>query len=1297
MKVTHKLTVHMDDRRYIPCVDAVQLDANTRVLELTLLCGDVAWEVPEGKNVSVAFRKSDGHGGWYDKLPDESDACSYSGNVVTAVLAPEVLTAAGKTKVTVVIQDPDTLDQIAAFPVTVDVARNPAAGQGISNDYFEYKTMADVNAALEGFDKELEEFRESLRPIDFTLTAANVTDQGWGSIRDLPPGRIYRFPYNDHPDWYADLPYQTAKQSTLVVIGAGDTAWYTLYICAVKNGDIYFAYDDASATGAIKWQPLKKGEIIVTETGSAEAPLDLSGYGITSGSTVYFLPAAYTVAPFDMADLDHVTFYLGGATVQCAGAYFLKAQRCDHLKLQGGTITGGSVEIGGSFHGVELHTCKNAVLEQVSFDGLGNADMASTAGSHIVGDCSGFLVDRCTFRDITAGQVGSDKFIHAYGLFVNRAGSDNSYSRTGTVSGCLFQNVAGTDQGSTKADGDGIFIQRHPYWDEAGEVLLGTDQKIAIEGCSFIDCKKRGVKSAAYGTVIRDCRFSGAFWLGAVEFQFGHGMVEGCHIVNTSDYNGSVTCGIAVGDGGVTVADTYISCPYGYTYHPGIRLKSRHAACVLGTEVAWDPCIFRRCYLDGVNYGICSIQESAEDQPYALSELQVLDCRIGRCNRDYGVHFDGKLIGTIGAVKVEDLRFDLGGSFEEVVAWFDGEYGTDYQYRFKAPVGIAAEVTDSFHVYSRYWRGAGVELPFPVARDTKILCVGSGDDTIRYMEHGGYGSRAYGMGEPADPLLYHSRVGDEYTDLGTGDKYVCTGAGAADTIGVWQTVGGSGEMDTRVSVVEKKSNNVGPFVCFSDTVLSVDTVADTISVSAGFIYSRSGRKQVTATNDIPRDTTSSISLLVYDTADSQVKSIDPTKFWSDHILIAVLSKGYPTSVNANSIPGKWSVDGVVYPQAERLDTVYVSTDGSDSDSGENGKPFRTIGKAVASGAKTIFVLAGTYKESISVSRPGAELEILAKPLSNTNKDVIIDLGTELEFTEDSTTGLARAGSASTADDFIHKAFVDQSETLIYDDSFITDGYACNLWSGDTKLTPVLTVADCQAAEGTWTYDGTYVYVNGAAGTYILADGAAKQGIYMEYLGKVKLMGITVRHAREDAVRLKGCTDAEISRCAFSHSGVYNGLALENSSAVVRNCQASFNRTDGFNIHGVSTADFIDCISHDNGDDGISHHTESGGLVIGGEYYNNGKGGVCSPTFGSRNSIDGVYTHDNGVGVYAVTSEDRDGGYPECTVCNCAIVGNDVGIKSQRYTLHCWNNVLSGNGEDTAEEYGGTVKIVGGST
>ncbi len=138
----------MDDRHLIPCIDAVQGDASTRVLELTLLSEDKAWTVPTGTVVSVAYRKGDGTSGWYDALPDGTPACSFSGNVITATLAPQVLTAPGAVQVAVVLCKPDTLEQLAVFPLTVEVTKNPAAGETLSNDYYNYSTMEQINSAL---------------------------------------------------------------------------------------------------------------------------------------------------------------------------------------------------------------------------------------------------------------------------------------------------------------------------------------------------------------------------------------------------------------------------------------------------------------------------------------------------------------------------------------------------------------------------------------------------------------------------------------------------------------------------------------------------------------------------------------------------------------------------------------------------------------------------------------------------------------------------------------------------------------------------------------------------------------------------------------------------------------------------------------------------------------------------------------------------------------------------------------------------------------------------------------------
>ena len=505
-----------------------------------------------------------------------------------------------------------------------------------------------------------------------------------------------------------------------------------------------------------------------------------------------------------------------------------------------------------------------------------------------------------------------------------------------------------------------------------------------------------------------------------------------------------------------------------------------------------------------------------------------------------------------------------------------------------------------------------------------------------------------------------------------------------------------------IAELQKNISNISVFARFVTSkgyVLSIDTNAMTIRIPDGYVFykrPRLGQSRLpVADTTCAINTESAFSFVVMDVVTKAVSSIKPDNFDATaQVVLAVLWKGHYTDPAANWIMGPYQVNGFLY-NAPVEQAVYVATTGDDSNVGDRNNPLRTIKKAVASGAKTIFVFPGTYRESISASRTGGEIEILGKPTSNTNKDVVLDLGQELVMTADSITGLVKAAYAKTANDFIYKAFVSKSETLVYDDGFLSNGYACNLWRGNTKLRPVLTLAECQAAADTWFYDGANVYANAEAGTFTLADGAAEYGIHLSYFKKVKLMGIDVRHAKMDGVRLEGCTDAEISRCRFSHSGLYTGLALNNTSATVRNCEAMYNRTDGLNIHGVCTADFIDCVSHDNWDDGISHHDQSGGMILGGEYYRNGKGGVCSPTFGSRNSVSGVYIHDNASGVYTVA--DAGGEYPPCTVSNCTIVNNTVGVRASRYPLVGWNNTVSGNENDVVEENGGTWTVIGGGS
>jgi hypothetical protein len=698
MEVIHKLTMHLDDRRLLPCLEMVQCDANTRVLELTLMSEGEAWQVPSGMAVSVAFRKSDGTAGWYDKLPDETAACSFSGNVVRAVLAPQVLTAWGKTEVAVVIQEPSTLDQIAVFPLCIEVARNPAAGKGISNDYYNYKTMQEINDAID------------------SLRAAVGTGGSGGS-------------------------------------------------CGCS--------------------------ITVVRTGSADDPVSLSDYGIGAGDEVRFPEGDYYVEPFDMEGLSHVTFLLGDARIHCVGGYFLSAIDCDDLFVTGGTIIGGSDTV----MGIQVTDCLRPVFQQVRFSGIGCELVGDTKGLFILGDCTGFLVDRCVIEDITSGVVSSDGFIHAYGILINRKGSDNSYSLKGEVRHCVIEGIAGIDTDTVKADGDGIFIQRPPYLDDGGNVA-GIDQVIEIEGCIFENCKKRGVKSAAWGTVVRDCGFFGEFWFSAIEFQYGHGVVERCRVCNESNYTKSMTSGIIAGDGGVTIVDSDISCRYtnddgSMGMHPGYRFNQRHTGSIFDASVPWDSCQVVRCYFNEVNYAILATTENAGVDTYTLSGIEIIDCRFGEFYMPYAVNIDTTVFHTIDVLRFVDFKFDCGRNRDMV-----RENNSAFHY----PINALHDATDTFEVYSKHWLHAPMNPGFhPTSPHTKVIFSGDsvgGIGGIREKVYTAYGSTIKGSKDPNNvvstlglQLMYGCKLGDEYTNISNGKKYTCTTAGTETTNGVWREVG----------------------------------------------------------------------------------------------------------------------------------------------------------------------------------------------------------------------------------------------------------------------------------------------------------------------------------------------------------------------------------------------------------------------------------------------------------------------------------------------------------------------------
>lgn len=142
MNVTSKISVDLTRSNMGTRVDAVQGDGNTRQVEITLLAGGTPWTPPDGVEAAIAYKHIGGTKGMYNKLVDGTAAISISGNVATVILAPQMLTASGTVRASLVFNDAK-LNRLTTFPFSVLVASNPAAGAQKVEDYLRLQWLED--------------------------------------------------------------------------------------------------------------------------------------------------------------------------------------------------------------------------------------------------------------------------------------------------------------------------------------------------------------------------------------------------------------------------------------------------------------------------------------------------------------------------------------------------------------------------------------------------------------------------------------------------------------------------------------------------------------------------------------------------------------------------------------------------------------------------------------------------------------------------------------------------------------------------------------------------------------------------------------------------------------------------------------------------------------------------------------------------------------------------------------------------------------------------------------------------
>lgn len=137
MKTTHKINIDLMTPGLRPRVYAVQDDVCTREVQISLYSCGAAWSPARASSAAVGYMKPDGTVGLYDTLPNGSSAVEISGNMVTVMLAAQMLTCAGAVEAAVTLTDADG-SQISTFAFDVIVSINPGSGAVKSEDYFNY-------------------------------------------------------------------------------------------------------------------------------------------------------------------------------------------------------------------------------------------------------------------------------------------------------------------------------------------------------------------------------------------------------------------------------------------------------------------------------------------------------------------------------------------------------------------------------------------------------------------------------------------------------------------------------------------------------------------------------------------------------------------------------------------------------------------------------------------------------------------------------------------------------------------------------------------------------------------------------------------------------------------------------------------------------------------------------------------------------------------------------------------------------------------------------------------------------
>jgi hypothetical protein len=133
MNIVHKISLDFGREQNPPHISVMQ-DDSARKLVANLYTNGVAWIPPDSVSAYIAFENPNGERKNAISLSDGTSVVSFSDNVATINIPPELTQKSGKVPTVLVVLDGNG-KQIATFPIAISVIDNPASGSEAAEQF----------------------------------------------------------------------------------------------------------------------------------------------------------------------------------------------------------------------------------------------------------------------------------------------------------------------------------------------------------------------------------------------------------------------------------------------------------------------------------------------------------------------------------------------------------------------------------------------------------------------------------------------------------------------------------------------------------------------------------------------------------------------------------------------------------------------------------------------------------------------------------------------------------------------------------------------------------------------------------------------------------------------------------------------------------------------------------------------------------------------------------------------------------------------------------------------------------